>query len=491
VSKTRTVEDFRRAHDPAFEQHVANIVYEGVSVPKGTRRFIITSAQNATPVVKDFWASLLHCRDYYKAHLSVIPYRYKNPTSRWTGSQNNAEFWVEEVREYLKSTRWAVNSNLVVLGDIKIVPTARDPLKGHEGFTGAESSIIGHPNLALTSVATPGHAMAKLMTTTGSCTQLNYSDSRAGRGGEYQHVTGALLVEVEGGKFWIRQLNANKKGQFIDKDKLFTPDGVVDAPPPEALVCGDAHVRKMDFTVDKGVFGPKGIVRTLKPKRIVFHDLFDGSTCNPHEKKDYFAVLAKMKAGLLNVADELNETVQYVIDRVPKGCQAIIVDSNHDAFLKRWLEDNDWKEVGLNGGTYLELAKYMWDETTMHDGDERVPSPFAYWVNKFARKNIICLREDESYAVEGVELGMHGHRGPNGVRGSLVALVRIGVKFIIGHVHGPGIRFGGYAVGLMAKLRQGYNKGPSNWLHTMCIEHAAPCGGKRQLVTIIDGRPWL
>jgi hypothetical protein len=95
--------------------------------------------------------------------------------------------------------------------------------------------------------------------------------------------------------------------------------------------------------------------------------------------------------------------------------------------------------------------------------------------------------------IHGVELAMHGHRGVNGARGSLAGLVKTGVKFIIGHVHGPGIKFGGYAVGLMAKLRHGYNKKPdlSNWLHTMCLVHGDPCGGKRQLITIIMGRPWL
>lgn len=495
VQKGMNLEDFRKRHDPTYENHIALTEYPGMPVKKGTQRFLITSAQNATPVHKAGWASLLHCMNYYAAHLSVIPYRYKNPTSRWTGSQQNAEYWTEDVRPYLKNKRWLINKNLMVLGDIKIVPTAKDPIQGHEAFTGSESSIIGHPNLSFTTVPVPGHEMAKLMTTTGSITVLNYGDSRAGKAGDFQHVTGAVLVEVEGGKFWLRHLNMNKNGEFIDKDKLFTPAGVFDAPPPEALVTGDAHVRKVDHSVARGVFGPKGIVSVLKPKRIVWHDLFDGATCNPHEERDYFTVLAKLKAGLLDVADELNETVQFVVDRTPKYehfLEHVIVDSNHDAFLKRWLENRNWKSEGLNGGTYLELAKYMWDATHVDkNGDEVVPSPFAYWVNKFKHPKIKCLREDESYAVCKIELGMHGHRGPNGVRGSLAALVRIGVKFIMGHIHGPGIKFGGYAVGLMAKLRQGYNKGPSNWLHTMCLVHGGPCAGKRQLITIIAGRPWL
>lgn len=492
MTTAKRIDDFAKLHDPTFEQHVALTEYAGQTIHEGTQRFLITSAQNATPVVANFWQTLHVCKDYFNGHLSVIPYRYKNPTSRWTGSQKNAEYWVKELQEYLCNARWSLNKNLVVLGDIKIVPTAKDPLSGFEGFTGAESSIIGHPNLAFESIATPGHKMAKIMSTTGSCTAINYTDSRAGKQGAHQHVTGAVIVEIEGGKFWLRHLNANQNGEFIDLGKLFTPTGVKNARRPKVLVTGDAHVRKMDKKVDKGVFGPKGIVETLNPEIIVWHDVLDGATCNPHEQKDYFTVLAKLKAGLLDVADELNETVKFVVDRTPEGIQSVIVDSNHDAFLKRWIEDRNWKTEGLNGGTYLELAKYMWDETHMlKSGEEHVPSPFAYWVEKFKHPRIRCLREDEPFTVCGIALGMHGHRGTNGKQGSLRNLVKIGVKFIIGHVHGPGIRFGGMAVGLMARLRQGYNKGPSNWLQTMGIVHAEPCAGKRQLITVIEGRPWM
>lgn len=484
----KNTEDFKKEFDPKYVRQSPTQVYEGLPVSKGTQRFLITAAQNGTPV-GPVWKTLLQAQVYYKAHLSVIPFRYKNPTSQWSGSQSDAEYWFPEVREFMKNTRWNLNPNLVVIGDVKIVPTARNPLSGFEGHTGSESSILGHPNLAFTTVATPGHKMAKLMTTTGCCTIKNYSDTRAGKQGYHQHVMGAILVEVEGDMFWLRHLNANSKGEFIDLDKLFTPFGVFDAPRPEALVTGDAHVKVIDRIVDAAVFGKGGMVEKYKPKRIFFHDLFDGLSVNPYHGK--FEKLAHMKGGSDAVEDEVRESIQYVIDRTPDDCESVIVDSNHDAFLKRWIEDNSWDEVGLNGGFYLETAKYMWDETHTKENVAQIPSPFKYWVDRITagvKKKITCLREDENYSVAGIELGMHGHRGKNGSRGSLANLVTIGVKFIIGHVHGPGIRFGGMAVGLMALLKQGYNKGPSNWLQTMALVHGGPCAGKRQLITIIAGR---
>jgi hypothetical protein len=484
---------FDAEHNPLHEVPVALTVYEGVPVAKGTVRYLVTSAQNATPVFKEGWESLLQAQMFYKAHLSVINYRYKNPTSRWTGSQNNAEHWAEEVRPFLKNERWDINPNLRVLGDIKIVPTAKDPLQGGEGYTGAESSIIGHPNLAFKTVPVPGHLMAKLMTTTGSITVPNYTDSRAGKQGEFQHVAGAIIVEVEGGKFWLRHLNMNKRGEFIDVStlgcKLFTPKGVQDAPSPEALVTGDAHVRVIDNLVVRAV---KTIIAKLKPKRIFWHDLFDGLTCNPYQR--FWEKLAHMKAGKDSVEDEIKEAAEFVVDMTPAGTESVVVDSNHDAFLRKWVDENDVEDVGLNGGFYLSVKKFLWDAAHVEDKIAKVPSPFQHFMKQLTDgkgKNIRYLKEDESYAVKGIECGMHGHLGPNGARGSLYNLVKIGVKFIIGHVHGPGIRFGGYAVGLMGKLRMGYNRGPSNWLQTMCLVHGDPCGGKRQLLTIIDGRPWL
>lgn len=484
----KTLEDFKKEFDPKYVRQSPTAVYAGVPVAKGTVRYLVTSAQNGTPV-GSVWESILQAQLYYKAHLSVIPFRYKNPTSQWSGSMSDAEYWFPEVRGFLKNTRWNINPNLVVIGDVKIVPTARDPLQGFEGHTGSESSIIGHPNLAFTTVATPGHKMAKLMTTTGCCTIKNYSDSRAGKQGFHQHVMGALLIEVEGGKFWLRHLNANDKGEFMDLDKLFTPKGVFDAPRPEALVLGDTHVRVVDKTVDRAVFGPQGMVAKYKPKRIFFHDLFDGLTVNPYQ--DSFERLAQMKTGMDNVEAEVREAAQYVVDRIPDDCEAVIVDSNHDAFLKRWIKDKHPDETGLNGGFWAKTYAFMWEATHSKENVAQVPSPFKHWVEHFTfgcGKNITCLREDENYSVAGIELGMHGHRGKNGSKGSLKNLVTIGVKFIIGHVHGPGIRFGGMAVGLMALLRLGYNKGPSNWLQTMALVHGGVCAGKRQLCTIIEGR---
>jgi len=83
-----------------------------------------------------------------------------------------------------------------------------------------------------------------------------------------------------------------------------------------------------------------------------------------------------------------------------------------------------------------------------------------------------------------VELGMHGNKGPNGARGSIRNLRRIGVKSVIGHSHTPGEDEGSTQVGTSTGLRLEYNSGPSSWLQAHC---ALNDDGKRQLAVIVDG----
>ena len=112
------------------------------------------------------------------------------------------------------------------------------------------------------------------------------------------------------------------------------------------------------------------------------------------------------------------------------------------------------------------------------------PDPFTYWLRKANLERVRALNLDESFVLGGVELGMHGHRGPNGARGNIHNIKRIGVKTITGHPHAPGEDEGCSQVGTSTYLRLEYNAGPSSWLQGHCVLNEDE---KRQLIFIIDG----
>ena len=78
----------------------SNVVSMRMKLPNA-KVYIITAAQNATPVHGPFWKSIEHCKKFYGAELAVIPGRHKNPTSQWTVGNDKHEWWDALVLPYL------------------------------------------------------------------------------------------------------------------------------------------------------------------------------------------------------------------------------------------------------------------------------------------------------------------------------------------------------------------------------------------------------
>jgi hypothetical protein len=455
-------------------------------IPK-KRFYLITAAQNATPVHKGALLAMEAFARHHDAEIIVLPIRYKNPTSTFNDSQENAEVWDPRVQKYLSSMRTRLNKNLVILGDVKTQPTASSPLTGYDAITGGESAILGHTKLQLRSIATPQNSMAKILTTTGAITVPNYTDSKAGALGEFHHCLGAALVEIDGKRFHLRQINCRRDGSFIDLDKMYSRFGVSDAPRASAIIMGDVHVDYADPAAVKATFqGPDSMIGVLRPKYVVYHDLSDEYATNPHHYGNPFNFMAKRRGGKHLVREEIERACQFVIDNTPKDSIAVIVPSNHNDFLERWMKSHDWKSDPDNAEFYLETALHMARSAKMGLGGAEYLNPFEYWVRKFFKghKNVIILKRDESFIVDGIELGFHSDKGPNGSRGNIKNFRRLGVKTVIGHGHSEGIDEGSTQVGTLTYLRLEYNSGPSSWTQSNCVIYK---GGKRSLLNIVKG----
>lgn len=450
------------------------------------KRVVITAAQNATPVNEPFFRTLLaYCR-HRRAQLIVIPYRYKNPTSMWSAKAEHDDWWAPELAPYLLDRRVQLNPNLVLLADIKTQPTARAPLQGFETVTGALSAIVGHPKLALKTVPTPQSRMAKILTTTGAVTAKNYIPSKAGKKAEHHHTFGACVVELSGRKFHLRQLNAVRDGSFCDLNYEYSGSKMREAR-VEALVMGDTHAEFVDPAVLKATFGGAGsMVAVLKPKTLVWHDIFDAYSISHWHRHEIFVKYVKHQTGNGNIERDLDKTFA-LIDRVtPKGVKNVFVPSNHPDAIARWVKETDPRTDPENCVFWAETFKAMCLGSTWGDTGARTPDPFAYWARKklkTADQAVFPARND-SYVVSGIECAYHGDAGPNGARGSRAGFTKIGVKTIIGHSHSPGIDGGSYQVGTSSRLNLEYAKGPSSWLHTHCVVYSS---GKRSLVTCVEG----
>lgn len=479
------------------------------------RRIVFTAAQNATATHLGFWTALKALAKDVDADIAVIPLRYKNPTSVFTDSQKNAEYWLRDVarqelidengdqyyafeevderaRKYLYEQRKKFNDNLVVVGDIKLQPTQVDPLTGMEGITHGESGIFGHTKLRMRCVATPQSRMPKILTTTGACTVPNYTDSKAGKKGEFHHVLGAVMVEIESRKkFHLHHINARSDGAFIYRRKAYMPDGTVQpAGRDKAIIFGDAHYRFADPAVVEATFGKGGLVETHDPEVLVWHDLLDCYFGNPHHKDNPFIRKAKFDAGFHIAEDEVRETVAW-LQKLGAGRQNVIVASNHDDMFARWVIREDWKRLDAeNIEFYLETALQMARSAKMSEIGAEYLDPFGYWVNRIVGNDpsIRVLKKNEPYNIAGIVLDNHGDKGPNGTRGTIKNLSQIGAKIITGHGHSPAIQDGHTRVGTMTRLEAEYTSGPGSWFNA----HASiDAFDKRHLHFCVDGKFWM
>jgi hypothetical protein len=449
--------------------------------------YVVTWAQNATPVHDGFWAALQQYKEHTGAKLIVLPGRYKNPTSTWSQSQDNSEYWCDEVADYLMNKRVTLGKNFMVMGDIKTQPTATAPLSGFETITEGASAIFGHPKIQLKAIATPQNELPKLQVTSGACTIPNYTDSKAGAKGEFHHIIGAAVVDIESdGTFHLRQINATEDGSFTDLEYDYHPESVRKAARPSFLVLGDVHSDMMDPVVEKVTFHDKDcMLDTLNPEQLIIHDWYDGFSGSHHHKRKPFTKFAKHHAGRHNVKQEVDRTIEKAVSWLRDDIQFVMVDSNHNDHLLQWLEEGEPRNDPENAIFYHEMCAAVLKKTHFSDNKLYVPNPLQILVESKGIENFRFLEPHEPYIVNGIDLSNHGHLGFNGSRGSIMQYNKMGVKTVSGHSHTPGIEGGAYACGTNSILEMEYVRGPSSWMHTDCIGYA---NGKRTLVNIINGR---
>lgn len=444
--------------------------------------FLITSAVANCWAEPDFLAACERWRDERQGVIVCNPIHYANPRTREEEEETKeGEWWDPALADYMLSSELRPHPYLSIM-PTKVQATADNPLPPRlSGRTQARSAVFGHPQLSMRTVPTPQEKLPKILYSSGAITKKWYSETLAGDMADFHHTHAAVIAEIRGDRFHLREVTWDGE-KFIDINTAYYADRTKHAGPPIALVMGDIQggSDKVDRQVMEVTFGDCGLYNDTLPGLLVLHDLADNLAVNPHEmhKQLSRAALAR-KAGGLNVEAEMKRVAEWV-NMLPSNTQIIVVPSNHDEFLERWLEAGERNVLPENRKFYHQLCYKMLD---IHEGEGEFPLALEVALEgRISPSRVRFLKIDESFRIHGVELGMHGHLGPNGARGTLRNLSRIGTRFITGHVHSPGIWQGGYAVGTSSLYRMGYNKGPSSWLHTHGLLHE---NGRRQLIHII------
>ena len=486
---------------PNIDGQIHTTPVKALDLPeKKTKRYILTSAQNNTYVNEEYWKNLIALKNHYKAELIVGTYTYnhsmyRDNTKYGANTDQESDLWFDS--RLLKYIAAGDNQNIDIApglrwcGRANILPTAERPLSGFEAYTGLNSGIFPHAKIAMESIPTGKTDKPKFNYTTGTVTQRNYIQKKAGLKAEHHHTYGALLVEVcPDGTWFVRQINADSSGVIHDLCLCITDGLVQEGCHILAINWGDLHEYRRDEEAYQLCWGKKGMMDTLKPRYQFMHDLVDFYPRNHHELYNHHAMFSRYIDGKDSVKEEMQRVASFLNWSARQFCETIVVSSNHDDAFRKWLRDADFRKDPVNAVYHLQAQLAYYQALENQDTNFHL----IEWATKQEGilENIQFLRVDESFIIGadekggGIECGMHGHIGPNGARGNAKALSKVGRKANIGHSHQAEIHDGLYVAGVTGKLDMGYNVGPSSWSQSHIITYLT---GKRSIITF-SGNKW-
>lgn len=415
-----------------------------------------------------------------------------------------------EIVEFIKDSQIELAPGLVWCGQMNILPTTRNPLAGYETYNGRKSNIIPHAKVAMASIPSMPDEGVKFNWSTGTVTQRNYIQKNAGIKAEEGHSYAGLLVEVtHEGDWFVRQLHIDGNSAVYDIGPSDMTDGlgfgcikVSDGEVRRALggvkaiTWGDIHVAEMEAWVRQlGWGGPdaampqeRSMLNVLRPDYQIMHDIFSMRSRGHHDMKNFHVMYKKMVDGHDSVEAEIAECATFLGDAARPWCKTVVVPSNHDRHLERWLNDEDPRKDPKNAKYHMTLQRALLDALERKDRLFNLLR-FALEGAGAPKKGIQWLHEDESFVLchdidGGIESGLHGDRGAGGARGSTRGLTRLGRAVTKGHDHTAAIVDNVYSVGACSK-EFAYMAGPSahSITHVVTFENA-----RRQMVTMWDGK---
>jgi transposase len=434
---------------------------------KKSKRYIISSAQTASMVHTEFLKNIEAYAKFIGAEIGIIATRYRNPTSIW---KESGDVWSLEVDKYLTAKRQVLHPRLVLLADLKIQATAPNPTRSTELFGDDKTCIVGAPKIEMHPLSSLKEQHQKFIYSTGSVTAPSFTDTVAGGKAAEHHSYGFIVVEIENDEIvHVRSVSAQKDGCFNDL-KYKISNQTITEEDIEYLIWGDSHFAQKNQNVTNAF---RDICKDLGIRKSVLHDVFDSESMNTHNMKDPVIQHELQQAGRDDFRRELNHMYSELDWFEENMDQVLVVASNHDDMVDRAMIKGDWRDNLKNALIFVEMLTLKLNKKAE---DGLIP----YYINKRYEK-VRALSLDDSFIYKGVELALHGHKGPNGSRGNISQFAKLSVRTIIGHSHSPKIKGGCYQVGISCDMDHGYNKGLSSWGYASCTLNKY---GKRQMILL-------
>lgn len=429
-------------------------------------KYIITSVQLGARLNTNFWKNIQRFKKEHKVD-KILVYQMNGRVKDEVLHPSIAR--LPDI-EFIDS-RHRLHKKVLAY-NTKVLAQNIDPLAGQSNKLPSEYSYI-MPGTKVRYDTIPSLGVKpRFFTSTGAITIPNYNTKALSSGmlmkrglqAEAQHQYGAVFFEeLSSKKFSIYNITADRTGNLYYFNEKYHSGKLTHGRFIEALILGDFHTgdtnpEVRDLTIK--------MIKKHNPKRVVFHDIFDGKSVNHHAK----GKLIESLRSDLNQVHLLEEELKLVAREIEffaktfPDIEFVVPESNHDVFIRTYLNEKYHHNEPHN---YLQAIKII--PRILNTKAIVLKEALLTVVDKLP-ENFIFLRENDPYRiggdVHGVAIGQHGHKGVNGAKGSPQSFKRSNAKMITGHTHSPKIYENGMVVGTSTYLELDYTIGGlSSWLN--------------------------
>lgn len=456
---------------------------ELVKEVKKYKRFVVTSAVVGKKCNKQFLGAIKNYCKRNDALCLVLPCQdVKNTKSGFKYELDN------ELRDFHIVHKDLYLNDNIFISNIKVSAKQILPLTGLHQFTTDASCVLASPKQDMFPIPNQHKKTPHVIMCTGAITQPNYDNDlymsdRINKIAEYNHISGAIIVELENEKiFHFRQIQAGAFGELIDLGIQYNLDGTTEGAEYTYMVCGDSHFGEHNEVVWNKT---KEMIQELNVKDVALHDVFGASSIAHWDKDKTITRAIKYEEGKLSLKEEAQGCASHLIDLLSIVDGSIdLIYSNHPLFLDRWVESGLYVKDPINLYYSLDIVKAMIEGYSPFEYMIRQKTDFNYVPKEdFDRVNFLGKLDDKE--VFGVEISSHGSFGANGAKGSLTTYKKSFKKSISAHTHFPCITASAISVGTNSILDPKFVKGLSNWMHCNAVIYK---NGSTQLINVIKDK---
>lgn len=415
-------------------------------------KILVTFVHDGTEINEDVFDTLVNYSKINKTELYVL----------WgKGLTKKDRFCIdvfEKLKPYLVTELYCRNNCQV--SDMLVPPTQKNPLLNVDKITtnNIKTFVIGATKQYLKILPYKQSETYRVACSTGTISEIDYKETVGGHVDSENHTYGGILLNWNNNRqaYDVRTL-IYKEGSIYDLDRVYTSVSSKVVKNIPGMVLGDIHFPDEDPEI---LNKTSGLLKILKPKEVILHDIASWQSVSHHEQKKYLSKILSQTALNKNLETEFN-AVTYKLQEFAKTHADIkfkIVNSNHDQFITKWLDKGEFIKEKENAEIGAKLfAMYLKNKSIL---SEHLPA------------NVKELPRNTSYKIAGFEVGEHGDCGISGSKGSPKQFSKAFCKSIIGHTHSPEIWESTTVVGTTSKLKMNYNQqGLTCWAHCHAIIH--------------------